>query len=677
MILTALQPKSNDSHLPWTPPPAHVTKLAAPMFELQSSLDSLSPARSAFSYSMIEADITDPEYTPPSSEDRDRGKVIEKVFTDDSFDSASFISGRSGPHAKSRKTHSVSEDSLTLGGMSFLTDDSSKSYARPQNNFIYDFNDDFEMYSHGVVPEMGNTPPPSPGSGFEDHSSRPRWTGCDCSPPCWTAQEHRRRIAEMEEAWNGGAISVADGKNDWGMSASTQSSFITKKSQRGWHDARSQSSDPLRGYPAGCSPNWRERAEADKVELETDHADLRERIWNLEERVYEQAADMEYYQRQAQRAEAKGNSNSCSEDRINGVLPNDMDLVRSCVAGFDISPADRSKAMSVLSALQLEKTQGATSTAPAQKAIQEPASMDTAAGRIETQLGIMSRDVIKLKAYEKFHRMQEDSDRLARIESKLSDTHLRDTVPVLQGDGGMLEDLRARLTKLEDISKRTDGDSDPALLMLRLTKHFDELERRVSSIEDDDNAGYSEIRDDLSRLEKRFHSFKHRAQNMGHSEKYQSSSNSGAWECTPAVGRNSSSVGTVTSSGYLRKDQPTSTASIYKDIFASSDASACQLSCCRKSNISGGENGGWGRSASGIGSGPDHARTRRSDDWPSRVGFGRHSAASGWNNNGSNRPSVKRDGWGFPISDYGFDLHGLRKFSFPKSSSGDRHFGGW
>lgn len=65
--------------------------------------------RSSSPYSMVEAEIADSMYTPPSSDVRAIRNPDENAFVDDSFDVASFRGSDFGSHAASHKTQGVSE----------------------------------------------------------------------------------------------------------------------------------------------------------------------------------------------------------------------------------------------------------------------------------------------------------------------------------------------------------------------------------------------------------------------------------------------------------------------------------------------------------------------------------------------------------------------------------------
>lgn len=73
------------------------------------------------------------------------------------------------------------------------------------------------------------------------------------------------------------------------------------------------------------------------------------------------------------------------------------------------------------------------------------------------QMAAMSKDVIKMKAYSKFQRMQQDSDRIARIEERLS-------VPKASGDDrlvSVVEDTARKIDKLGDrVSKLKEFSRD-------------------------------------------------------------------------------------------------------------------------------------------------------------------------------------------------------------------------
>lgn len=607
---------------------------------------------------MIEADITDPAYTPPSSEDRDARDINEKVFTDDSFDSSSFVGGGLGSDAGSRKTHSVSEGSTTLCGMSVLTNESSQSYAQSYDNALWGLFD-CENRQHGAVPATGNTPPPSRRSGFGGSSIQSSWTSCDCS----VCREAAR-------------------KDGWDVSTSSTISAIPPE----WDEAAWNAGKEGRYWPRGSSPTRREHSKARRAEDDADRDVLRVRIADLEDRINEQAENMDYYLRAAQQDKAKEKSPASNEDRISGINPSDFDLVRACVAGWDLSPEERAKAMSTLNALQLGKTQVDTSTTSlAPKVVHEPATVNTGAGRIEAQLGIVSRDIIKLKAYEKFRRMQEDSDRLARIEAKLADNHIRDSgldTSVSKDDMKGLNDLQARVTKLENIGNDDDQDSNSALLMLRLTDHFDKLERRVSSIEDDRNAGYREVSEDLSRLEKRFRKMRvlnaeQGREDYGHADKLQSGTDFDGWNCKAAAGRDSSAVGSATSGGYLREDKPASKMYDSRNIFGSTHGDSGWFTSSKNRNILDKESDVWGYPASDFGNGHDYSRIRRYSEWPdenvSHCGSRRDKSPMR-----SGRSEIVRDGWGREVRHSGRGL-GARNTFWDSGSlgSGDQGYAGW
>lgn len=82
---------------PWDTNDAKLTAELSPIF------------RSSSPYSMVEAEITDSMYTPPSSNVRAIKNPDENAFVDDTFDVASFSGSDFGSHAASHKTHGVSE----------------------------------------------------------------------------------------------------------------------------------------------------------------------------------------------------------------------------------------------------------------------------------------------------------------------------------------------------------------------------------------------------------------------------------------------------------------------------------------------------------------------------------------------------------------------------------------
>lgn len=172
----------------------------------------------------------------------------------------------------------------------------------------------------------------------------------------------------------------------------------------------------------------------------------------------------------------------------------DAQFVRRCILNASLTANDRNKALGILSAFAKKSAVVATNSdvnaLPSANIYSLPSIATAMAnvrdGQALTHLDMqtmgMAKDITKMKAYNKFQRQQQDSDRLARIEAQLTsradDHRVRSA---LDRAARHVEKLNDRVSKLEEFSRDGKPRTDLQDQVRAVSNQVQELNNYISN----------------------------------------------------------------------------------------------------------------------------------------------------------------------------------------------------
>lgn len=307
-----------------------------------------------------------------------------------------------------------------------------------------------------------------------------------------------RTTSTTKSSWpqNSKVGSQGDRQNVWGSnSAASERAYYQQK-------ARRTPSDPFAGLYSAPQNQQFANAEAGRAYSQSQ-------LDRLSERMAQQEEDLQCYKRMAIEAQAaaKAPHQATHVDNMTSIASNDLDFLRICLSNGAISHDEHYKALGILSERWSGHGGGAKSRIPLATTAPSNNGADVHTNRVESQITALSRDIIKMKAYDKFQRMRQDSDRLARIESKLFDVKAKDTddtVPIVKCSMSDVQELSARLSDLQQSINHETFNHDIKNQIEELGMELRELRRSIEIVHVNQRSGEKWFDNEFDNLRKRF-----------------------------------------------------------------------------------------------------------------------------------------------------------------------------
>lgn len=246
--------------------------------------------------------------------------------------------------------------------------------------------------------------------------------------------------------------------------------------------------------------------DAQGVLAQMDRTILQDEIEYLHQRIDQQEVDVEHYKQMAAQDKARTASKRDHASGAVGGLAKEVQFLRSCISNNTISLDDRYKALGILSSLQANNQPSPLSRLPAPVEASDKYGNDSAIARVENQMAAMSRDIIKINAYNKFQRMQQDSDRLARIEAKLASSKLgqgNHLLSAVEGAARELDKLGARVFNLKEFSRDGTARADIKSQVRAVSDQVKQLQGYVQDCTSSQHAEIKQINQEMMYLERR------------------------------------------------------------------------------------------------------------------------------------------------------------------------------